>query len=1013
VASSEAIGKSCLPVICEATGAAKAGLWVLGSDNRAFELVGSVGVPSEKLHLIHHVPVDSSVVLREALRSREPIIVASRSEVERRYGHLSARFTTEPAGTWVVIPLVVQDRDLGCLSIELSSWMPVPLDDREFLLAAAGQCAQALERARLHEAERLARTRAQTAEQRRAFLAEASAELAKSLDHEVTLRKIAELAVPRLADWCGVELAKGSDGQPTRVALVHVDPTKIELANELRRRYPPDPTAPRGVPNVLRTGRSELYREISDDLLVKSARDPEHLRIMRDIGMKSAMSVPITVGGQTLGVISFVAAESGRLYDDEDVGMAEELGRRAGVAIQNARLFEAERRARTEAEVAEQRRASIQLVSDAALAHLEIDPLLTEMLARVRRVFRCDTATILMLSADGKRLEVRASDGIEREVWDRVGVPSASGVAGVVVAQARPVIVNETATAEIVSPILKERVRSMMAAPLAVERGIVGVIHVGCRQHREFVDSDLELLQTVAGRVAVAIDRANAHEALRLAQEKLEVALSAGRMGVWEWSIPTARVKWSPALERIHGLEPGTFPGTFEAYQHDIHPEDKEELLRTVQETMAAGRDHYVEYRIVLPDGQVRWVAGHGNVVSRVDGKPDLMMGVCFDITERRQLEQARESALAELQQTLRDNEIFAAVLAHDLRNPLGAMMTAAQLVMLRHEGDASIVPPLRRVLSSGDRMTRMIDQLLDFTRARMGGGFDLTVREADFAKICEQAIGELQLAHPDWRMTVESLGEFAGAWDADRLLQVVSNLVANAGQHGLGGGDILIKLDGTQRDAVVLEVHNEGAIPAAHLAELFAPFRGRREGKGAGLGIGLFITREIARAHGGSIEVRSSDGTTSFTVRLPRRTKVASRPAPHTSPGPMNGARRPILLVEDDVDVREGLVDTLEDLGFEVVTAVNGLVALNMLVEKKVAPSVILLDLMMPVMDGYRFLEEVRKRDMAGIPIVVVTAGHDIDATRLGKLPLIRKPIKLPQLQSTLDQLYRNGAAE
>jgi CheY-like chemotaxis protein len=365
--------------------------------------------------------------------------------------------------------------------------------------------------------------------------------------------------------------------------------------------------------------------------------------------------------------------------------------------------------------------------------------------------------------------------------------------------------------------------------------------------------------------------------------------------------------------------------------------------------------------------------------------------------------------ALAELRETLRQNETFAGVLAHDLRNPLGAIMTAAQLMIRRlGTGSDSTKSPLRRIVSSGERMNRLISQLLDFTRARMGNGFELALREADLLQICEQAIGELQLAHADRRIHVVSLGELAGTWDADRLVQAVSNLVANAGQHGRTGGDITVKLDGAQPEQVVLEVHNEGTIPAALLPELFLPFRGRRERNPGGLGLGLFITREIVRGHGGSIEARSSEAGTLFTVRLPRH-PIAS---PARAGGPSDGTeptrpRGPILLVEDDVDVREGLADALRDLGFEVVTAVNGRDALNLLVERKVAPAVILLDLMMPVMDGYRFLEELRKHDgLAGIPIAVVTAGHGVDGARLGEVPIIPKPIKLPQLKRTLERL-------
>jgi len=117
--------------------------------------------------------------------------------------------------------------------------------------------------------------------------------------------------------------------------------------------------------------------------------------------------------------------------------------------------------------------------------------------------------------------------------------------------------------------------------------------------------------------------------------------------------------------------------------------------------------------------------------------------------------------------------------------------------------------------------------------------------------------------------------------------------------------------------------------------------------------------------------------------------------------------SRKPILLVEDDVDIREALAETLEDLGFPIVTASHGLDALNLLLQGHVSPSVILLDLMMPVMDGYQFLDELRKHDaLASIPVAIITARHVVDTARLDGLPVIQKPIKLPQLQSTLARL-------
>jgi PAS domain S-box-containing protein len=188
-------------------------------------------------------------------------------------------------------------------------------------------------------------------EQSQRFLSEASAVLSSSLDYQETLERVAKLVVPELADWCTVHML-ATDGSIEQITLAHVDPSKLEWAEQIRHKYPLNPDEPRGAGFTLRTGQSDILPDIPDQLLVQAARDAEHLEILRQIGFKSVMTVPLKTQDRILGVITFVSAESGRRYNAADLQMAEELARRASLAIDNAQLYRAAQRDRAEAEAA-------------------------------------------------------------------------------------------------------------------------------------------------------------------------------------------------------------------------------------------------------------------------------------------------------------------------------------------------------------------------------------------------------------------------------------------------------------------------------------------------------------------------------------------------------------------------------------------------------------------------------------------------------------------------------------
>jgi GAF domain-containing protein/anti-sigma regulatory factor (Ser/Thr protein kinase) len=272
---------------------------------------------------------DAELPAATAIRTRRNVWLESREERDEQFPELVG---LEPGTvSMCAVPLVAGENILGALRFSFDSARLFDADERNFVQTLAAQTAQALERAQALEALRYASGKL-------AFLADASAELAASLDYRTTLRKVARLAVPRLADWCVVHVLEDGELQP--IELTHVDPAQVAAAEEHQRRYPVGMSDPGGVAEVVRSGASQLYPEITDAMLVAGARDPEHLERSRALALTSAVIVPLAARDRVFGAITLCyAAESGRHYDEGDLLMAEDLAHRAALAIDNATLF--------------------------------------------------------------------------------------------------------------------------------------------------------------------------------------------------------------------------------------------------------------------------------------------------------------------------------------------------------------------------------------------------------------------------------------------------------------------------------------------------------------------------------------------------------------------------------------------------------------------------------------------------------------------------------------------------
>lgn len=224
-----------------------------------------------------------------------------------------------------------------------------------------------------------------------------------------------------------------------------------------------------------------------------------------------------------------------------------------------------------------------------------------------------------------------------------------------------------------------------------------------------------------------------------------------------------------------------------------------------------------------------------------------------------------------------RAREMFIAILGHDLRSPLGAVLTASDFLETEGGLEDANLTMARRIHSSAERMRKLIADLLDFTTARLGHGLPVDREEADIAEIARETLAEIGGQYPDRELRFAAAGDAGGEWDPQRISQVLSNLIGNAVQHGAAGTPIAVNVTGGD-DEVVVSVHNRGSvIRAEDIGRIFDPFRrittGDAQGGVAGsMGLGLYIAQQIAFAHGGRIEVRSSaaDGTT-FLLHLPR----------------------------------------------------------------------------------------------------------------------------------------------
>jgi PAS domain S-box-containing protein len=312
-----------------------------------------------------------------------------------------------------------------------------------------------------------------------------------------------------------------------------------------------------------------------------------------------------------------------------------------------------------------------------------------------------------------------------------------------------------------------------------------------------------------------------------------------------------------------------------DGWAEGVHPDDLGRCVAHYLEHFGRREAFEMEYRLRRHDGEYRWIVDRGVPFNDESGCFAGFIGSCVDVHERRLAQAAQQQHNEEQLALARDFERWIlAIVSHDIRNPLHTIALATHGMKRAPDPDGLVHRQVDIVSRGVKRIEHIVGDLLDLSRVREGAGIAVEPRPADMRAMCRQVIDELEAIARDRQFTFDCDADGTGAWDEHRVLQAISNLASNAVKHGTPGTPVRVRLTGEPQQ-VAVEIRNRGGIPPELLPRIFEPFRsGQHHGsRGDGLGLGLFIAKTIAQAHGGSLEVDSTNDETLFRLILPRHT--------------------------------------------------------------------------------------------------------------------------------------------
>ena len=519
-------------------------------------------------------------------------------------------------------------------------------------------------------------------------------------------------------------------------------------------------------------------------------------------------------------------------------------------------------------------------------------------------------------------------------------------------------------------------------------------------------------------------------QALRKATERAALAARGAGIGTWERELGSGIIHWDEQMWRLRGRPPREAPPTSEELLAIAHPEDRAAAAARIQHGLATHEPVEQEFRVVWPDGSVRWLASRAATMFDDAGRPLRRIGVNWDVTEIRSVESARRERELALRESQAKSK-FLARMSHELRTPLNAVLGFAQLLLADEQGFDEAAASRRRRLehirSAGQHLLDLINDVLDLASLE-GGEVRITLQPVALAPLVRQALPLLEPLRESRELHLRC-GPLPGVVAADptRLRQALLNLLSNALKYNRPGGEVQVDsaIDG---DRVVLRVSDTGpGMDEQQLRQLFEPFnRLGADDSVEGTGIGLAIVKALVERMGGEVRVHSRVGAGSvFELHLP-----AAAEAPATAPAaepeaagaaeaaaaaPARAPRQHQLLYIEDNPVNAMIIGELvsrrDDLCLHV--AVDG--ASGLAQAAQLRPALILLDMQLPDMDGFEVLRRLRADPAtAGIPCIALSANampEDIQrALRAGMADYWTKPLDFKAFLGALDALFGRG---